>query len=90
MLQDDGAEDLNQDIERISKDQFVKKSQIYLNGSKLRVQSNETTGRCSFKRRKELMEKSGGVPYNAVVPEFISQANKNLYTPQSDKFDGYA
>lgn len=36
------------------------------------------------------MEKSGGIPYNATVPEFISQANKNLYTPQSDKFDGYA
>jgi hypothetical protein len=36
------------------------------------------------------MEKSGGVPYNATVPGFISQANKNLYTPQNDKFDGYA
>jgi hypothetical protein len=43
----------------------------------------------SFNRRKELAQKSGGVPYNAVVPAFISHAKKKFYTPQCDKFDGY-
>ena len=89
LLTDDGEEDPNQDAARLAKDQFVRTSAIYQNGSKLRVHSTETTGKVSFNKRKELAHKSGGVPYNAVVPEFVARANKKLYTPQNDKFDGY-
>ena len=52
--QDDGADDAAQDGHRHAKDQFSRKSQVYSNGAKLRVQSNDVTGKSTFKKRVDL------------------------------------
>ena len=48
-----------------------------------------TTGKMSFNERKKLSDHLNGKAVDASVPKLVSMANKVLYTPQSDKLEGY-
>ena len=64
--------------------------EVYYNGENKRTRMNGTTGVMSFNQREEAATYFDGKPIDAKVPSFIGKANKKLYTPQNDKFDGYS
>ena len=82
---------MNQSEEELeSRDTTVKTRKVYPNGELKRMRSNDTTGKMSFKQRQELADFMGRMhPIDAKVPNHIQKASKNLYTPITDKFDGY-
>ena len=43
----------------------------------------------NFHQRRELAKHLGGKPVDAKKPKYQAFANKDLYTPATDKFDGY-
>ena len=63
--------------------------EVYKNGEEVRERLNDTTGVMNFHQRRELAKHLGGKPVDAKKPKYQAIASKDLYTPATDKFDGY-